>query len=807
MFRNNLKFAIRTLTKSKAYSLINILGLAVGIAAALLLYRMVSYEFSFNQNFENYSQLTRVVSESPTSTTGSGKGVCVPIPAMEAMNIATAEMVTMSKTREFWPSFTIPGEGQSAMKKFGLDRGDTPLMVESTFFDIFSLPWVTSPAIADMEEPNSMVLSHSWAEKCFGSAENALNQTMMLDNIYPIKVVGVIEDLPSNCDFSAPFFVSYATLKSKEDYFFLGDHWGSCSSNDQVYMQLNSGVTIDAVDRVLKTVGEEEYSEDGVRKKFHLLQPISDLHYNDDLGNSGSHTIAKNRLKVLALIGLLILLMACFNFINLANAHSTLRAKEVGVRKTLGGMRSQLAAQFLVETALIVVVSTFLGILVAELCAPLLQKVSEVPPGTAMLSGWKSIGFVSLVGISVIFLAGLYPALALASFKPVEALKNDRQNSFMAASSVRKALVVLQFVVAQALIISIIIALAQLKYIRSQDMGFEQDLVYTFEFNSDSSTISRQSALKQSLLQLPDVEAVSLNSDQPFSGSTWASNFYFDNRPEDEEFSITLKFTDEDYQKTYQLEMLAGRWLQPSDTMRECVVNQLLVDRLGFAEASEVIGKTIKTGGQKIDIVGVTDNFYAHSMRSAHLPLMMTTRKPYYWEAGVKIRPENVSGTIASIQRVYDEVLPEQVFQGRFFDENIAQFYEEDQRLASACWGFGLLAIFICCLGLFGLAAHTAARRTKEIGIRKVLGARIGGLVQLLSREFMFLVVIAFLIAIPVAWYFMSAWLNDFVFRIDIPWWSFALAGLVTLLIAFITVGFQTLRAALADPIKSLQSE
>jgi len=808
MFRSNIKYAIRSLTKNSAYSLINILGLTVGIAAVLLLYRMISFEYSFNQDFANFDRIGRVVLQELNSSDNSEFSPGMPIPAMAVIEETVPGLASTARIREFWPNITIAGESpEKPLKKFGLDRESTPLMVEPAFMQIFDFAWETTAAIDEFAQPNAILLTKTWAEKCFGSVEAALHKTVLLDNLFPLTVAGVLKDLPTNCDFAFPFLVSYETIKGKEDYFYYGDHWGSISSNDQMYVLLEQNLSLAQLNASLATVGKEEYSEDGIQENQHFFQPLSDLHYNEELGHNGRHTTSRGRLKVLALIGLLILIMACFNFINLANAQATLRAKEVGVRKTLGGHRGQLAGQFLTETSMIVFISVAMGIVMAYMGLPLLQKVSQVPPSQPLLQGWESFAFLGVLAASIVVLAGLYPSLALASFRPVEALKNKIQSAAFGATSVRKALVVLQFVIAQALIISIIIALVQLDYIRTQDMGFEEDLVYTFGYNSDSLTLARQSALKQSLLQLPEVEAVSLNSDQPFSGSTWTTNFAFHDRPEDEDFGITMKFCDADYQKTYQIDMAAGRWLQPSDTMREAVVNELLVGMLGLGSADELIGKTVKANGRKLDIVGVTEDFHAHSFRDAHLPLLMSTRKEYYWDAGVRVRPDKATTAVAAIQGVFDRILPEQIFDGRYFEENIAQFYEDDEKLATACWGFGLLAIFICCLGLFGLAAHAASRRTKEIGIRKVLGARVLGIISMLSRDFILLVVFAFLLAAPLAWYFMNQWLNDFVFRIDIPWWSYVLAGVLTISIAFITVGIQTSRAALANPIDSLRNE
>ncbi|MEL6923483.1 MAG: FtsX-like permease family protein, partial [Bacteroidota bacterium] len=323
----------------------------------------------------------------------------------------------------------------------------------------------------------------------------------------------------------------------------------------------------------------------------------------------------------------------------------------------------------------------------------------------------------------------------------------------------------------------------------------------------DSTALSRYTALEQNLLQIPEVELVSFSNDAPLSGSTWKSNFRYGSRPEDEEFHISMKFTDDNYQKTYGLRMVAGEYLAPSDTMRQVVLNETAVRKLQISHPAEVIGEYVGRGRKKLKIVGVVEDFHSHSFHTEHEPLMMTTLKDYYWSAGVKIRPGNIGGTVAAINQVFDRMFPEQVFEGRFLDASIDRFYESDNRLSATCKGFGLLAILISCLGLFGLAAHAAAQRIKEIGIRKVLGASIPSIVGLLSKDFIRLVLFALVVAAPLAWYFMTQWLNEFEYRVDIRWPVFLVAGGLAVAIAFLTVSWQAIRAALSNPVKSLKDE
>ncbi len=809
MFTNNLKVAWRNLRKNKTYTAITVIGLTVGITAALLIYRMVSYELSFNKNFENYDRIVRVVTKVERPGQEESYSVCIPIPAMQVMEETVGQFEAMSRVKELWVTLSQPDpNGGPPLKKFNMEPNTTAFFVQPSFFQIFDLDWIVGDAQTALAEPNTIVLTKSWAERFFDGPEVALGQTLLMDNVAAVTVKGVVADLPSNCDFSVPFFSSYTTLQTHADYFFYDEEWGSCSSNNQVYALLSDKNQMDAANDVLAKVGQEEYADRrSKRKRTHHLQPFSDLHFDERLQHSGTHIISKSRLRILGGIGILILIMACFNFINLATAQSSLRAKEVGVRKTLGGQRSQLIGQFMSETALIVGLAVVMGVNLAAICAPLLKHVSDVPDALPFLTNPMVWGFLAITTIAVTLLAGLYPSMVLSKFKPVTALRNKVSKGKMGGVTIRKSLVILQFVIAQALIISAIITLLQLDYIRTQDLGFSKDLVYTFSIGIDSSTIAKQAAIKQEILQIPTVEAVSFSSDQPFSGNTWANNFRWASRPEDEPYSVTLKFCDADYQKTYGLNLLAGKWYPPSDTIRKGVINHTLLRKLGLNDASEAIGQHIQHGGRSVLITGVAEDFHTHSFRQEHMPLLMTPRRGFYWEAGVKIRSGDLANTTAAIQKAFDKILPEQVFTGRFLDEFIAEFYEDDDRLAATCKGFGILAILISCLGLLGLAAHAAQQRIKEIGVRKILGATASSIVGLLSKDFLKLVALALVVASPLAYYFMKKWLDDFVYRIDIEWWVFAIAGLLVVAVAFFTVGFQGLKAALANPIDSLRSE
>lgn len=811
MLATYLKLALRNLSNNWLYSAINILGLAVGIAACLLIFRIVHYELSFNKHFRHHDRIVRVVTEVHSPIEGTGYTTGIPIPAMNAIQASVPQFEQYARIKEIWPTITVPdATGGTTTRKFNTDdQHELGIFAEPAFFKIFDWQWLAGDPETALDEPSHVVLTQKMAEKCFDTWQAALGKTLLMDNAVLLTVKGVVANAPDNTNFPFHLMVSYETLKKNTNRYFYSNEWGSTSSNDQVFALLHDAGQLAAAGEVLATVGQAEYKKENPNfSKKHRLQRLADLHYDDRFGINGSHVISKSRLWVLSLVGVLILVMACFNFINLATALATRRAREVGVRKTLGGNRSQLVRQFMGETTLIVFIAVALGAVLASLSAPMLKHISEVPSSQPFFSNLAVWAFLAVVLVVVSFCSGFYPALVLAGFNPIKALKNNTNPNGAGGGSLRKSLVVLQFAIAQALIIGTLVTISQLDYIRKMDLGFQPDLVYTVQVDNDSISRPRFETFKQKLLQLPGVESVSLGNDPPASSNYWQSNFALGRGADDALFNTSIKYCDPDYFKTYSLQLETGRILQPSDTMREVVVNQTLLRKLGIQDANEVLGKELRLGGSKwLEVVGVVKDFNSHSLHQTLEPIVMLTRKEFYNVAGAKIRPENMTATVAAIQKTFDETFPEQVYDGAFLDESIADFYRSEQRFSLTCKGFAVLAIFISCLGLFGLASLIAVQKTKEIGIRKVLGASVGSVVGLLSRDFLLLVLVAFVVAAPVAWWGMSSWLQDFAFRVSIGWGLFAITGVLALMVAMVAISFQALRAALINPVESLRSE
>lgn len=806
----NFKLALRNLIKSKLYTGINIIGLSVGIAAVILIYKIITFELSFNKNFKNYDRIVRVVREVKIKSSGEKfSGAGMPLPAMEILKKEVPQFKATAKVKEIWPTIAVPNPaGGAPLKKYNPEEGMHAFCVEPSFFEIFDYTWLEGNPQSALKEVNTIVLTRTLAEKCFGDIHKAVGQMVSLDNLQPyLKVEGVVADPLITQDLQINSFISYLTFRAHKEYYRYEDEWGSTSSNDQFYALLNNSDQMAAANGVLAGIGQEHYSNDDKAEGKHLIQPLSDIHYNEGIGNAGGQPMNKKKLWVLALIGFLTLTMACFNFINMANAQSVNRLKEVGIRKTLGIGNGELMSGFMIETGLLVGIALIIGGMIAFVTTPYLHYISPLPLKIHLFDGYGLLAFLVALWLGVTALAGTYPAVVLTSFQPSKIFRSDYDKGFGSGVMLRKVLVVLQFVIAFGLIISTIIALSQLSYIRNMGIGYDKDLVYTFDFNNDSATQSKISTLKNLLKDITSVQAVSVSSDKPTSENTWSSNWRLKSSKEDAPFNISMKFGDEDFLKTYNIKLLAGNWLSASDTMREAVLNKTALSRLGITDYAPLLGTKIDVFGRDLTLAGVVEDYQSHSAHEPIEPILMTTEKSFYSTANVKLFPTNLQSTLARIEKVFNDIYPEQVFKGQFLDDQIQKFYKADNQIGSLIKGFATLAIIISCLGLFALASFAISRRVKEIGVRKVLGATTQNIVTLISKDFLMLVLLAFVIAAPLSYYLMNKWLMDFVQRTSISWWMFGVAMLLVVVLAFITVSTQAVKAAWTNPVKSLRSE
>jgi putative ABC transport system permease protein len=805
MLKNYFKIAWRNILRHKGYSAINIAGLTVGIAACLLIFVIIQFELSFNTFNPNYKNIYRVTTqEKHESETTTNPGVAVP--ATDALRLDIPQAKVAAVNSSYGSLITVPeGTGnQTGDKKFTENIG--VLFIQPQFFDIFSYKWLAGSASV-LANPDMVVIDKSSAIKYFGDWQSAMGKTLKMDNVLTLKVAGIVEDAPVNSDFPFKVMVSFDTWKQHPKDYNYSNEWGSTSSSHEVFMLFPPSVSRANVEAQLKTFSAKHFKK-GTAITTLRPQPLADMHFDKSIGNPlGDHSTSMATLRTLSFIGLLIIVMASINFINLSTAQSVGRSKEVGIRKVLGSTRPQLIFQVIGETTIIVLVSALIAIAVAKLAMPQLKNIANVPD-TISLFSTGSVLFLLASTIAIILLSGIYPALVVSGFKPVLALKNKITAASIGGIPLRRALVIAQFAISQLLIIGTIVAVNQMDFVNKADLGFNKTALLIIPGYTDSLSLAKMESFKYQLQQNPNVKAVSFSSDVPSSENNWGTNFDFNHSTKDVGFNTYLKFGDAGYFKTYGLKFAAGKGYDVSDTARELVVNETFIHKLGIQKADDAIGKTVRVGGRSwLPIVGVVKDFKTNSLREAIKPIVISPGKKFEGQVGIKIQTTDLSKTVSQLQKLWESTYPEYAYNGYFLDDNIAKFYEQENKMALVYKVFAGIAIFISCLGLYGLVSFMAVQRTKEVGIRKVLGASVSSIVFLFSKEFMVLIGISFLIARPAAWYIMNGWLQNFVYRISISGWIFLLAIVSSLIIAWVTVGYKAVRAALANPVKSLRSE
>jgi putative ABC transport system permease protein len=808
MFKNYFKIAWRNILRHKGYSIINISGLSVGIAACLLIFVILQFELSFNTSFTNYKSLYHVVTQQ-MGEDGVTYNPGVSVPGLNALRIDFPQVKFAALNSSYGSQLTVPGNDPTNAvndKKFSEPIG--VFFMEPQFFDIFHSDWMAGDKSA-LKQPNMVVIDKSTAIKYFGDWKQAMGKTLKMDNVLTLKTAGIIADAPENSDFPLKVMVSYITWKEHPKDYNYSNEWGSLSSNHQIFAELPAGFTAANMDAQLVPF-TRKYSEDKTKvTRAHFLQPLSKMHFDTRFGNTiGDHSTSMATIRILALIAVLIIVMASINFINLSTAQSVSRSKEVGIRKVLGSTRKQLISQVLGETTLIVVFSVIIATAIALFSLPYLKNIASVPDGIGLFNV-GTVSFLFLTTLAVILLSGIYPALIVSGFKPILAIKNKITAASVGGIPLRRALVVGQFVIAQLLIIGTLVAVKQMNFVNEADLGFNKSAILILPGYTDSISLSKIETFKQQLLANPKVKSVSFASDAPSSDNNWGSNFYYNNDPKGATFATFLKFGDADYFKTFGFKFAAGKGYDPADTTRQVVVNETLIHKLGVKRAEDAIGKTLKLGGAKswATITGVVKDFKTNSLRDAVKPITIAPRKRFESLAAVKIQTGNLSNTVATIKALWEKTYPEYAYNGYFLDDNIAKFYEQENKLALVYKIFAGIAIFISCLGLYGLVSYMAVQRTKEVGVRKVLGASVANIVFMFSKEFLLLIGVAFVIAMPLAWYLMSQWLQNFAYRIPLTAGVFVLAIAGSMGIAWLTVSYKAVKAALVNPVKSLKSE
>jgi putative ABC transport system permease protein len=819
MFKNYFIIAVRNFLRNKIFSFINIIGLAIGISAALVIYLIVSYDLGFDKFENDGNRIYRVVSNMKFPDSDfKNSGVPLPlIPAAQKEMTGVALFVPFSTVDNMRVSIAVPGAGKPDFYK----KQKNIAYADNNYFNLLPYQWLAGSAQNALNEPYTTVLTESRAKTYFpyDDLQKDIGKIITYNDTIKATVTGIVKDLDAITDFTFKEFISYRTIPAS--HFTDVTEWGSISSNEQFFIKLAAGTTPASVEKQVQRLFDS-HQKDAYLKNILSLQPLADIHFNSDYDNFNQRLAHLPTLYGLLAVAAILLLLGCINFINLTTAQAVQRAKEIGIRKTMGSSKGQLVFQFLSETFFLTLIATIVSIAMVPWILKLFANF--IPPAInfSMLGQAHVIIFLVVLLVLVSLLSGFYPAVILSKYNPVLVLKNAAAGTLSTRRVwIRKSLTVTQFVFAQAFIIAAFIVGSQIRFMLNKDMGFKKDGIITVETPSSvldfsdavvrAKSTGARLALLHNLQSLPGVEKACLASAEPATQNTGMQTMKFNNAKKEIETTVAVKYADADYFNLYNMKLLAGRYPMRTDSLTEYVINENYARFLGFKNPADAVGKMIEHGKGGIPIVGVLKDFYANPLHTKIQPHVFYSQLPFEYVLHIALKPETAAGdwnaTIAQIEKAYKVNYPGEDFTHHFFDETIAKFYDAEQHTSTLLtWATGL-AIIISCLGLSGLVIYTTNQRRKEIGVRKVLGAGILQIVHTISKDFLKLVLLAFIIAAPVAWWGLNKWFENFAYHTQISVWYFAAAGALMILIAVITLSFQTFRAAMANPVKSLRTE
>jgi predicted permease len=802
MIRNYLKTALRNLWREKSSAAINLCGLTLGITSSLVLFLLVKHSMSFDTFHSRFSRIYRVVTQSDGNNGNEyTSGIPAVLPEAFKNDFPEAEEVTFTSYRAS-SLITIP-QSAGESKKFDEERG--VVFAQPNFFRIFDRKILIGDAAKGLDEPNEVILSESAAVKYFGRTD-AIGEVIKFDN-REYRVTAIMENYPANSDFPFDVMLSHITIKKESDE----QGWNSIWSDEHCYVLLAEDARPEDVEARMPAFVTKHLGEENPDHQTFLLQSLSEIHFDERFGNYRYNTIPRTMLVALSVIALFLVLTACINFINLSTAEAIKRSKEVGIRKTLGGTRGQLVGQFLGETTLLTVIAMVLSLGLGQLALSFLNPFIEQTLALNLASDIHLWIFLVSVTLSVSLLSGLYPAFVVSGYNPALALKNLISNKNSSGYALRRALVVTQFFISQFFIIGTIVLIRQMNFIQQKDLGFSQEAIVSFPIpehetpGGGTDGVSKMHTLKNEISALAGVEHVSLNSAPPASGRVSGTGFMFEGRTEP--VGTQVKQVDGDYLSVFGLKLIAGENIADQDTATGYLVNEKLTQLLGFESPEQIIGKPLDMWGKTLPVVGVLHDFNTVSLASPVEPVVLLNRVRGYENLSVKISPANMQSTISQIQKKWEAAYPDFIFSYEFMDEQVRGFYDGQRRMSVLLTIFTSMAISIGCLGLFGLAAFMASQKTKEIGVRKVLGASVESIIFRFSREFLILIGIGFLVAAPLGWFVMNQYLEQFAYRINIGPVVFLTGIGITILIAMVTVGYKSFKAATLNPVDSLRYE
>lgn len=814
MIRNYLKIAWRNLWHNRLYTSLNIIGLAIGISAAWVIYRLASYEFAFDQYHPHKERIFRLVTRYQNGgLMPANPGV--PLPMITEVKTRIPGIDLSVPIRQQWVDHLLASRPSGKPAQFRAI--EQVVATTPNYFVLLPYQWLAGNPQQALREPNSVVLTQSRAQRYFpgSTIQQVLGRTLTYFDSLTLQITGIVADPVQPSSFEGREFISLTTLGDvRRDPSF---NWDNINSADQLFVKLAPNINPQRAEQQINALAATHSPsvrmKNGVRERWHLLQPLATLHFDTEYADASRHA---NRNVLYGLLGLaaFILLLAVINYINLATAQAPARAREIGIRKTLGSRRRTLLLQFVGETGLVTILALLLSF---GLSAYFFAQFGDLlPSGTQAYINW-SLTAAFLVGLILVvsLLAGSYPAWLATGFQPIAILRG-KANQLLGSSrgiTVRKGLIVFQFVMAQLFISCAWLLGQQLQYALKKDMGFYREAVVLLQLPTSSSEKSTEKrtrwTFRQEIANLPGVDVASLGN-PPANQSMSMNEATLKKAKGDVKIHLQYKYVDTNYIHLYQISLIAGRNITPTDTIRDYVINETAARTLGFTQPHQAVGQFLQVGQGHYPIVGIVRDFQVSSVREKIRPVALVAYQGYANQLNLRLasnNPADWKATLTKVGQVWHAFYPNEPFVYAYYDQTVAAFYESERttgRIINLATG---VAILLSCLGLFGLATLTAYQRTKEIGVRKVLGASVLNILGLLSGEFIQLTLLAILIASPLAWYVTGKWLEGFAYKIEINWWVFALAGLLGVVITLLTVSFQSIKAALVNPVKSLRSE
>lgn len=813
MFKNYLLTAFRNMKREKLFAIMNIAGLAIGIGCGLVIYKIITHELSYDKHQTNYKNLYRLVIEfnHPQYGVGISEGQVHPIgEALRNDFPGVNAMMTYYATEAQVTVIDKNGNPDRFQEYKGVGYA------EPNFFQLFDYDFIAGDPDKALMNKGSVVITSSLAQKYFKVPANdvasVIGKNITINNSAVLQITAVVADPPATTDIPFTLIGNYKDQPASNPYFRDGTDWHEYNSNTNCYILLSGTLDAATLQSQLLPGFLLKYSgADMASFAKYALQPLADLHYDTRVANYNKRVVSYTTLSVLGVIGLFLVISACINFINMSTAQAIKRAKEIGVRKSLGVKKVQLVRQFLGETIFIAIISSFVGLVIAQLLFISLQGILGYQLQVEVFHNLNELLFLVLMVIAVGLLSGFYPALVMAGMNPIKALKNNMNKGASGLLSLRRSLVVVQFVISQVLIIGTIIAGKQMDFFMGNEVGFEREAILIMKI--PGSPLEKMESTKRVIQSLPGVEKVSLSVASPMARFRVSNEIEHPSLGKENRIDGNLKTADEDYIDLFHLKLIAGRNLSEKKNATEAVVTRKLTKSLGYDTPEAALGDKFKySGDMEFTIVGVIEDFHSTSFHNPLENVILANLPWNIFQISVKIK--TASGNFSEVQSIvnnikseWEKLYPENIFDYSFLDDQVATMYENERKTSQLFQIFSAIAIFIGCLGLYGLVSYMANQKTKEIGIRKVMGASTASIFGIFSKEMVMLVSAAFVVAAPLAWYVMKGWLEEFQFKVPISPMFFAAALVASLLIALITIGYKAIAASRANPVDSLRSE